>query len=103
MQEVYAAFWLLNFTRIQIAKKSKKPKITLCDQYEKPNFKLLLDWMKTKLKRLINKGSKVLGELKKLIKITTEKRVHYARSYPRQLKCAASPYRYNNTIWRWEH
>ena len=103
LQEIFAAFWLMNFTRIQIAKKSKKPKITLCDQYEKPNFKLIVDWMKTKLKRLLNRSLGVLRELKKLIKLSTEKRVHYSRSYPRQLKCATSPYPYNNTIFIWEH
>jgi Transposase DDE domain len=103
LQEIFATFWTMNFTRIQIAKKSKKPKITMSDQYEKPNFKLIVDWMKTKLKRLLNRSLGVLRELKKLIKLSTEKRVHYERSYPRQLKCAATPYSYNNTIWRWEH
>jgi Transposase DDE domain len=103
LQELYATFWLKNFTRIQIAKKSRKPKITLCDQYEKPNFKLILDWMKTKLKRLLNRSINCLRQLKTLIKLSTEKRVHYKRSYPRQLRCAASPYPYNNTIWLWEH
>lgn len=103
LQEIYATFWLMNFTKIQIAKKSKKPKITLCDQYEKPNFKLIVGWMKTKLKRLFNKSIGALRELKRLIKLSTEKRVHYSRSYPRELRCAASPYRYNNTIWIWEH
>lgn len=103
LQELYATFWLKNFTRIQIAKKSRKPKITMCEQYEKPNFKLILDWMKTKLKRLLNRSISCLRELKKLIKLSTEKRVHYARSYPRQLRGAASPYPYNNTIWLWEH
>ena len=93
----------MNFTRIQIAKKSKKPKITMSDQYEKPNFKLILDWVKTKLKRILGRSFKVLRELKKLIKISTEKRVHYERSYPRQLRRAGSPYPYNNTIWTWEH
>lgn len=103
LQEIFATFWLMNFTRIQIAKKSKKPKITLCDQYQKPNFKLILDWMKHKLKKLLNRSFSCLRELKKLIKLSTEKRVHYKRTYPRQLKCAASPYSYNNTIWVWEH
>ena len=103
LQEIFAAFWLMNFTRIQIAKKSKKPKITLCDQYEKPNFKLILDWVKTKMKRLLNRGISILRDLKTLIKLSTEKRVHYKRTYPRQLKGAASPYPRNNTIWIWEH
>ena len=103
LQELYALFWLKNFTRIQIAKKSKKPKITMSDQYEKPNFKLILGWVKTNLKRLLHRSFKLLRELKKLIKLSTEKRVHYKRSYPRQLRCAASPYPYNNTIWLWEH
>lgn len=103
LQELYAMFWLKNFTRIQIAKKSKKPKITLSDKYEKPNFKLILDWVKTKLKRILNRSLSCLRDLKRLIKMSTEKRVHYKRSYPRQLKCAQSPYPYNNTIWVWEH
>ena len=75
----------------------------MCDQYEKPNFKLVLNWITTKLKKLLNRSIGTLRELNKLIKLSTEKRVHYARSYPRQLKCAASPYPYNNTIWVWEH
>ena len=75
----------------------------MCDQYQKPNFKLILDWMKTKLKRLLNRSGGVLRDLRKLIKLSTEKRVHYSRSYPRQLKCSGSPYPYNNSIWIWEH
>ena len=103
LQELYAALWLMNFTKIQIAKKTKKPKITMSLQYQKPNFKLILDWVKTKLKRLLSKSYNLLRDLKKLITISTEKRVHYSRSYPRHLKCAASPYSYNNSIWVWEH
>lgn len=103
LQEIYAAFWLMNFTRIEIAKKSKKPKISLGDEYQKPNFKLINDWVKTKLKKILNRTLGALRELKTLIKISTEKRVHYRRSYPRQLRGAASPYSYNNTIWIWEH
>lgn len=102
LQELFASLWLMNFTRIQIAKKSKKPKITLCDQYEKPNFKLILDWVKTKLKRIFNKAIGALRDLKKLIKISTEKRVHYERAFPRQIKSSASPYKYNNTLWYWD-
>lgn len=102
LQELYATLWLMNFTRIQIAKKSRKPKITLCDQYEKPNFKLILDWVKTKLKHIFNKALGALRDLRKLIKLSTEKRVHYERSYPRQIKSSASPYPYNNTVWYWD-
>lgn len=103
LQELFALFWLKNFTRIQIAKKSRKPKITLSDKYEKPNFKLIVDWIKTKLKKLFNRSFSCLRDLKKLMKLSTEKREHYKRSYPRQLRCAASPYPYNNTIFYWEN
>jgi hypothetical protein len=102
LQELYAALWIMNFTRIEIAKKSKKPKITLSDQYEKPNYKLILDWVKTKWKRILNKASGALRDMKRLIKLSTEKRVHYKRSYPRQLKHSAPPYPYNNTVWYWD-
>jgi hypothetical protein len=103
LQELYATLWLKNFAKIQIALKSKKPKFTLSEQYEKPNFKLIVNWLKTKLKQLLSRKFSLLRHIRKLIKLSTEKRVHYARAYPRQLRRPQTGYRFNNLVWAWEY
>jgi len=101
LQELYALFWLINFTKIQINLRSKKQN-PLAKTYYKPNFKLILNWILGKISQLLQGIYQVLEGIKRLIKLSTEKRKHYSRSYEREIKSPASPYSYNNTLWQWE-
>lgn len=98
-QELYATFWLMNFVKIQMNKCERRTKITLSEVYLKPNFKLAVDFVKSRLSKILSHSRGVLMELHVVMNISTEKREHYSRSYPRQLKNPASPYPRNNTLW----
>jgi len=54
------------------------------------------------LPKIFKRIQGLFDELKILIKISTERRKHYSRAYPRELKTPASPYKYNNTKWVWD-
>lgn len=98
-QELYAAFWLMNFTRIQILKTTRKRKVEIPKTYRIGNFKLVLNFVIDHLKDFFKGKRGLIGCIKKLLKISTEKRTRMKRSYKRQLKGPASPYPRNNTVW----
>jgi hypothetical protein len=98
-QELYATFWLMNFVKIQMNKCEKRTKVVLSDVYLKPNFKLAINFVKSKFSKIIRKSRGVLKELVVVLDMSTEKREHESRSYPRELKTPDSPYPRNNTIW----
>lgn len=98
-QELYATFWLMNFVKIQMNKCYQRVKIVLSDVYLKPNFKLAISYVVNRFGDFIHKKRGLLKELKCLLENSTEKRFHESRSYPRQIKSAASPYPRNNTLW----
>ncbi len=102
LQELYTAFWLLNFTRLQIIIRQKKEKNPFAQEYKKPNFKLILDFIIGVFPKILRKIRNVLVPIRELINYSTEKRRHRSRSYPRQLRSPASPYPRNNTIWDWD-
>jgi hypothetical protein len=99
LQEFYMLFWLMNWTKIQISKQRKPPTDPLYKVYWKPNFKVI--W--TKLKDLIGpllKGKQgLLNDLHALIRITTERRIHYSREYPRVVKWPRSHYKFIGQVW----
>lgn len=98
-QELYCHFWLMNLARMQIQKCLKIQKVVLTYEYQKPNFKFILDEIKLRIHRILEGKRGVLSDMKILVKITMEKRKHYSRSYKREIKGPASPYPYNNTVW----
>ena len=100
-QELYCLFWLMNYARIQMNKCQERAKILLTEEYEKPNFKLILNWIKGKIAWILKRKRGLLKQIKLLINKSTERRKHYSRSYPRVLKGPASPYPRRNTIWAW--
>ena len=102
LQELYASFWLLNFTRLQIIIRQKKVKNPFEKEYKKPNFKLILDFIIGVFPKILRKIRNVLAPIKELINYSTEKRRHRSRSYPRHIKRPASPYPYNNVVWDWD-
>lgn len=103
LQELYASLWLMNFTKIQILQNSPKKLLNIRNwNYEKPNFKLILNHIVSLLPKIFKRIRGLFKELKILINLSTEKRKHYSRAYPRELKTPASPYKYNNTKWVWD-
>lgn len=112
LQELYCRFWLINYTKIQVLElqgrsKTKKrvkqkPENPLRDEYRKPCFKLLYAWVVLHFSKLLRRTSHIWEHFERLTKMSTERRVHWKRSYPREIKLPASPYPYNNTRWYWE-
>jgi hypothetical protein len=102
LQELYATFWLINFTRIQMALKQKPDRNPLSKVYKKPNFKFVLDWVISIFPRILRKIRGVFMPMLDLMNLSTEKRKHRSRSYPRQLRHPAPNYPYANTHWDWE-
>ncbi len=99
LQELFCSFWLINFVKIQAYFHRKHPKNPLQDDYKKPNFKLLLNWILSIFDKILQRVPGVLDEFQFLIKRSTEQRKHESRRYPREIKGPASPYPYNNTRW----
>jgi hypothetical protein len=99
LQEFYAKLWLYNFTKLQILDTGQIDKNPLNEAYQKPNFKLILDWVIEKLpkilKRLLNPGPYI----QKLVIKSTASRKRYSRFKMRTSKQPASPYPYDNTLW----
>lgn len=101
LQELYASLWLLNSARLGILLNSdKSEKNPLDPEYEKPNFKLILDHIIARLKEIFLKRSHDLHRIiRKLIKRTTARRKRRSRSYRRVLRGSPSPYPYDNQVW----
>lgn len=99
LQEFFAKLWLYNFAKLQILDTGQIDKNPLNEVYQKPNFKLILDWIIEKLpkilKRLLNPGPMI----QKLVIKSTATRRRLSRSKERSSKQPASPYPYNNTLW----
>jgi hypothetical protein len=101
LQELYARFWLINYTKLQIHRHSKKPENPLRDRYEKPNFKLLYNFILIAFPKILKGNPRVLLEFEHLRKRSLERRIHQNRSYKREIKKPASPYIHNNCVWTW--
>lgn len=98
-QELYVAFWLMNFVKLKMLTKRNialEVKETL---YKKPNFKLILNWVVSLLPRIFKGVRGVLKWLGELIDKSIEKRKRHSRAYAREIKSPRSPYPYNNTRW----
>jgi hypothetical protein len=102
LQELYSALYLINFTRIQMITRQKTDKNLLSEEYSKPNFKFILDWVISVFPRILRKIRGVLVPMLELMNLSTEKRKHRSRSYPRQLRHPGASYPFNNTHWDWD-
>lgn len=94
LQELYATFWLMNQARIQMVKGTKKA-CTLegLFNYEKPNFKLISDFIVMSLKDLVDKKiHRVARRLDELLKRSLERRKRRSRPYPRHRRRAQNQY-----------
>ncbi len=69
-------------------------------EYEKPNFKLILDTVIERLKDIFLGQTEALRErIRKLITRTTAHRKRRSRAYKRVLRGSPSPYPYDNQVW----
>lgn len=101
LQEFFASLWLVNYTRIQILLEEREKQIDpLNAEYEKPNFKLILDTVIARICEFFTRGPIALAQtIQMLIKRTTAKRKRRHRSYKRVLRGSPSPYPYDNQVW----
>jgi DDE family transposase len=99
LQELYTAFWLMNYVKIQMVVENKKPLKVLESSYFKPNFKVMFNFIVDLLPRLFQRFRDVFAKFPLLLKLCTVKRKRFSRRYKRELKTSASPYPYNNTVW----
>lgn len=102
MQELYAKFWLMNYARIQILINSEMEENPLQQEYKRCNFKLILDWIVSHIKEIFHRYRKLRSEIKTLIKLSTERRKRFRRSYPRQIKYSRKRYDLASVIWDWD-
>lgn len=98
-QEIYARMWLINYTKLQIRAHTQPPANSLRDEYQKPNFKLLYNFILLVFPRILKRNPKVILEFEELQKRSLERRWHEKRSYKREIKRSASTYPYNNCVW----
>ena len=101
LQELYAHFWLFNYTKIQMDLNGSK---NSCDElvkrdYTKSNFKLILSFVVESIPSLV-KGlyEQFYRQVQILIKRTREKRRHFKRQYPRTLKKAQNSFKNNSLV-----
>ena len=99
LQEFFATLWLYNFTKFQILNSGQIEKNPLLWEYEKPNFKFVLDWIIRKLSRIFKRLLDPGPVIQRLIIKTTARRERHSRSKPRVLKYAQKLYPFENTVW----
>lgn len=102
LQELYASFWLWNYSKIQTHLRLKKPENPLQFDYGKPNYKLILSYIVKLFPRILKRSRGVLKDLQTLMNLSTERRKRRSRKYKRELKTPRSPYPYHNTGWTWD-
>jgi hypothetical protein len=100
LQELYARLWLFNATKILCFNRGDIRHNPTSNVYQKTNFKLCVEWIVRKFNEVITGQRGIFKELKNLMRISTEKRKRYSRSYKREIKSPGSPYKYNNTIMK---
>src|SRR5690606_18859683 len=100
LQELYARLWLFNATKALCFNRGDIRHDPTSDVYRKTNFKLCVEWFVRKFKDVMGARRGIYKELKNVMKISTEIRKRYSRSYKREIKTPASPYKRNNTIMK---
>ena len=103
LQELYAHFWLFNYTKIQmvLSEPERSAEELVKREYSKPNFKLILSFIVENIPSLINGlYQKIRSQVQILIKRTREKRKHFKRQYPRTIKKAQNPLKSSSLVPR---
>jgi len=100
LQEFFTALWLMNFAKIEIAKR-KQTSDFMKVKYTRANFKLVVDFLADNIGLALRRFSRALEkELNFLVDRSTEKRKKLSRSKPRQLRSAPSRYPYASLVER---
>lgn len=94
LQELYAALWLMNQARIQMAARMRQRcSLASLFGYAKANFKLISDFIMDSLEDLVfQRFRRVQRRLNELLDRSTERRRRRSRSYPRQVKYTRKTY-----------
>jgi hypothetical protein len=93
LQELYATWWLLNYTKLQTFEHIDPVKNFYKKIYIKTNFKFVLNFVKENIYNFLFYFSRALfNRLKFLINRTKEKRRKFSRSAPRQRKTSNKVY-----------
>jgi IS4 transposase len=100
LQEIYCKLFLINYTKAQRNRSFKAVQNPLSDTYRKANFKLLRNWILMNFPRILRRNTEVWVNFRAVTIRSLERRKREKRRYPRELKQPASPYKYNNCIWR---
>lgn len=101
MQELYAKFWLVNFTKISMILAGQKPRHPVHRTYRKANFKAIFNYIADILPTIWFKLQEVVAQIRPLLRRTTQKRKRCSRTYKRELKRPRSPYPHKETGWFW--
>jgi hypothetical protein len=101
LQELYTAFWFMNLVRLAGNEACQNVLHPEECTYQKPNFKLYIQFIRQSFIDLWTKFYRVIGHLHSLSKSTTSTRTRYKRSYKRELKRPRSPYPHKKTGWDW--
>ncbi len=99
-QELWVAFWLYNYCKLKLLSKTSHVKNKLSDSYEKPNFKLIFNFISSNIIIFLKKKRGLNKIIEELIYRSTEKRKRHSRSYKREIKSPQSPFPYKNTVWQ---
>ena len=98
-QELYVALILFNFVKLKILSKYNVAEQSLQDEYKKPNFKLLFNWVMSRFYKIFKQVRGVMKGFEELLARSLEKRKRRSRSYKREIKSPQSPFPYRNTVW----
>jgi hypothetical protein len=98
-QELWTAFWLYNYCKLKILSKLAPVKNRLSDTYQKPNFKLIFNFISVNIYLFLKRKRGLNKVIEELIDRTIENRKRHSRSYKREIKSPQSPFPYNNTVW----
>lgn len=100
LQELFARLWLFNATKILCFNRGDIRHDPTSNGYRKVNFKLCVEWFVRNFNDVVNGRRGVFKKLSRLMKVSTERRKRYSRSYKREIKSPGSPYKINNTIMK---
>ena len=103
LQELYANFWLFNYTKVQmvLSEPEKSDEELVKREYSKPNFKLILSFIVENIPSLINGlYQRIRTQVQILTKRIREKRKHFKRQYPRIIKKAQNPFKSSSLVPR---
>lgn len=86
LQEIFAALILQAASHIACNEKVNQLQFFLKKEYKKPNFKAVIVKIHENLWKIFGEIKNILKLVENLIVVTTERRIHYSRTYDRVVK-----------------